>query len=246
MKGTAIVVGASSGIGAALARRLAREDRKVVVLARREAELRSLADEINRELGRDLVIPLAHDVGDLEEAEVMFERIEREVGEADELHFVAGVMPEVGLEEFNTEKDQQQFQVNTLGCVAWVNAAARRFGPRARGHIVGVTSVAQDRGRIGRPGYCASKAGQDTFLESVRNRLWRKGVKVTTIRPGFVRPPMTDGLQLRSAISADRAAQLILRARDRGAAVAYVPSRWRLIMSVVRAIPSVIFRRLDV
>ena len=246
MKGTAIVVGASSGIGAALARRLAREDRKVVVLARREAELRSLADEINRELGRDLVIPLAHDVGDLEEAEVMFERIEREVGEADELHFVAGVMPEVGLEEFNTEKDQQQFQINTLGCVAWVNAAARRFGPRARGHIVGVTSVAQDRGRIGRPGYCASKAGQDTFLESVRNRLWRKGVKVTTIRPGFVRTPMTDGMQLRGAISADRAAQLILRARDRGAAVAYVPFRWRLIMSVIRAIPSVIFRRLDI
>ena len=93
MKGTAIVVGASSGIGAALARRLAREDRKVVILARRDAELCSLADEINRELGRDLVIPLAHDVGDLEEAEVMFERIEREVGEADELHFVAGVMP---------------------------------------------------------------------------------------------------------------------------------------------------------
>ena len=71
MKGTAIVVGASSGIGAALARRLAREDRRVVVLARREAELRSTADEINRELGRDLVLPLVHDASDLEEAEVM-------------------------------------------------------------------------------------------------------------------------------------------------------------------------------
>ena len=115
-----------------------------------------------------------------------------------------------------------------------------------RGRIIGITSVAQDRGRVGRPGYCASKAGQDTFLESMRNRLWRHGIKVTTIRPGFVLTPMTEGMRLRGAITADRAAQLILRARDRGAAVAYVPFRWRLIMSVIRAIPSFLFRRLDI
>ena len=246
MKGTAIVVGASSGIGAALALRLARENRKVAVLARREDQLRESAEAINREVGKELAFPFRHDAGETDRAGGLFGRIEEELGEADELHFVAGVMPEGGPDEFDTAKDQLQFQVNALGCIAWVNAAAERFGPRGRGHIIGVTSVAQDRGRRGRPGYCASKAGQDTFLESMRNRLWHRGVKVTTIRPGFVRTPMTEGLQLRGAITADRAAQLILRARDRGVAVAYVPFRWRLIMAAIRAVPSFLFRRLDI
>ena len=246
MNGTAIVVGASSGIGAALARRLGLEGRRVAVLARREDRLRLLAEAVNGEVGREVVFPFTCDAGDLAGAEGLFDRVEEDVGEVDELHFVAGVMPEIGPDEFDTGKDQEQFRVNTLGCIAWVNVAAGRFLSRGRGHIIGITSVAQDRGRVGRPGYCASKAGQDTFLESMRNRLWRHGIKVTTIRPGFVRTPMTEGMRLRGAITADRAAQLILRARDRGAAVAYVPFRWRLIMTAIRAVPSFLFRRLDI
>jgi NAD(P)-dependent dehydrogenase (short-subunit alcohol dehydrogenase family) len=246
MNGTAIVVGASSGIGAALARRLGLEGRKVAALARREDRLLALAEAVNGEVGGEVVFPFTCDVGDLAGAEGLFERIEQEVGEVDELHFVAGIMPDIGPGEFNTSKDQEQFLINTLGCIAWVNVAAGRFVSRGGGHIIGITSVAQDRGRVGRPGYCASKAGQDTFLESMRNRLWRHGVKVTTIRPGYVLTPMTEGMGLRGAITADRAAQLILRARNRGAAVAYVPFRWRLIMTAIRAVPSFLFRRLGI
>lgn len=246
MNGTAIVVGASSGIGAALSRRLAQEGRKVAILARREAELRSTAGAINSETGQELAFPFVHDASQVLRAQALYEEIDAALGEVEQLYYVAGVMPEVGLDEFDTDKDRVQFQVNTLGCIAWVNAAAKSFAARGRGHIVGVTSVAQDRGRIGRPGYCASKAGQDTFLESIRNRLWRHGVKVTTIRPGFVRTPMTEGLKVKGSISADRAAQLILRARDRGAAIAYVPFKWRLIMAAIRSLPSFLFRRLSI
>ena len=102
-----------------------------------------------------------------------------------------------------------------LGCIAWGNAAARRFLARKHGCFVGVSSVAGDRGRVGRPVYNASKAGMDCYLEALRNRLWRHGVQVTTIRPGFVETPMTAGLKLKGAIAADKAAELILRARDR-------------------------------
>jgi len=244
--GTCIVVGASSGIGTALARRLALAGRKVAMLARRAPELRAMAAQIDDSTGRQCAFAYVHDAADVDAAEPLFARIESEVGQVDELHYVAGVMPAVARDEFDLDKDRQQLQVNALGCMAWANAAARRFLPRQHGCIVGISSVAQDRGRVGRPGYNASKAAMDTFLEGLRNRLWRHGVQVTTIRPGFVDTPMTAGLQLKGAISAGRAAELVLRARDRRRAIAYVPGKWRPIMFVIRNIPSVVFRRLSI
>lgn len=244
--GTCIVVGASSGIGLAVARRLALAGRKVAMLARRESELRAQVATTNDVLGREGAFAYVHDAADLDAAEPLFARIEQDLGPVDEVHYVAGVMPTVALDEFDLAKDVQQVQVNLLGCIAWGNAAARRFQARKSGCFVGVSSVAQDRGRVGKPGYHASKAGMDTWLEALRNRLWRHGVQVTTIRPGFVETPMTAGLKLKGAIAADTAAGLILKARDREKAIAYVPGKWRLIMFVIRNIPSFVFRKLSI
>lgn len=244
--GTCIVVGSSSGIGLAVARRLAQAGRKVAMLARRGAELQSQVATTNDVLGRPQAFAYVHDAADLDSVEPLFARIEAELGQVDEVHFVAGVMPDVALDEFDLGKDRQQVQVNMLGCIAWGNAAARRFLARKSGCFVGVGSVAGDRGRIGRPVYNASKAGMDCYLEALRNRLWRHGVQVTTIRPGFVETPLTAGLKMKGAIAADKAAELILRARDRKKAIAYVPGKWRLIMLVIRHIPSFVFRRLSI
>lgn len=244
--GTCIVVGASSGIGVAIARRLALEGRKVAMLSRREPELRAMAASIDEATGRQAAFPYVHDVAQADAVEPLFAAIERDLGPVDELHFVAGVMPTVAIDEFDLDKDRQQLTVNALGCMAWCNAAAPHFLQRRRGCIVGISSVAQDRGRIGRPGYNASKAAMDTFLEALRNRLWRHGVQVTTVRPGFVDTPLVSGLAVRGAISADRAAGLVLKARDRRRSIVYVPWKWRPIMFVIRNIPSVVFRRLSI
>jgi len=241
---TCIVVGASSGIGAALARRLAADGCKVALLARRRDRIEALAREIDQRAGRPLAMALVHDVTDVAGVEAAFATIEAQLGDVAALYYVAGVMPEVGPDEYDTGKDILQFQTNTLGSVAWCNAAARRFLPRRRGHIVGIASVAGDRGRGKRPGYCASKAGQDTHLEALRNRLWRSGIQVTTVRPGFVDTEMTAGLGLAGAISAERAADAIVGAARRNRGVVYVPFKWRLIMGVVKAMPSFLFRRL--
>lgn len=244
--GTCIVVGASSGIGLALARRLAGQGRKVALLARREGELRAMVEQINDALGKPQAFAFVHDAADADAAEPLFARIESELGPVDEVYYVAGVMPEVARDEFDLAKDRLQVQVNTIGCIAWGNAAARRFLGRKAGCLVGISSVAQDRGRVGRPVYNASKAGMDTYLEALRNRLWRHGVQVTTIRPGFVETPMTAGLPLKGAIPADKAAALILRARDKKKTIAYVPGKWRPIMFVIRSLPSFVFRRLSI
>ena len=137
-------------------------------------------------------------------------------------------------------------QAKRLGAVMRLRAGDTflAFGGDGREWEARITAL--DRGRIGRPVYNASKAGMDTYLEALRNRLWRRGVRVTTIRPGFVLTPMTEGLQLKGAIPADKAAELILRARDDEKAIAYVPGKWRLIMFVIRNIPSFVFRRLSI
>ncbi|MCA8942532.1 MAG: SDR family NAD(P)-dependent oxidoreductase [Planctomycetes bacterium] len=246
LSGTIIVVGASSGIGRALAMQLAHEARPVAIVARRAETLDEVAREINDKVGARRAFPFEHDVSDIESVDRLFTRIEAELGQVDELHYTAGIMPEVEIDEFPTDKDAAMQTTNAIGCMAWVNAAARRFLPRKQGHIVGVTSVAGDRGRLDRPGYNASKACQDTFLESIRNRLWRHGIKVTTARPGPVHTPMTEGLDVPMAISAESAAKSIVKARDRGRAIVYVPFKWRIIMFVIRSIPSFLFRRMSV
>ncbi len=244
--GTCIVVGSSSGIGLAVARRLAAGGRKVAMLARRETELRAHVATTNDVLGKETAFAYVHDAADLNAVEPLFARIEQELGQVDEVHYVAGVMPEVALDEFDLGKDRPMVQVNLLGCIAWGNAAARRCLARKPGCFGGIGSVAGDRGRVGRPVYNATKAGMDTYLEGLRNRLWRHGVQVTTIRQGPTETPMTAHLGLKNAISADKAAELILRARDSRKTIAYVPWKWRLIMFVIRNIPSVVFRRMSI
>lgn len=245
----AIVVGASSGIGAALARRLARAGTDVVLVARREAELSSLASEIATTPGAGRAFVRVHDAARGEEAEAIWESVEREAGAVDLLVFAAGIMPPVGISEYTFEKDRAILAVNLVGAAAWFDAAALRMEAARRGTIVGVSSVAGDRGRRGNPAYAASKAGMTCLLESLRNRLARHGVTVCTVRPGFVATPMTKDLALppRMTVSADRAAELILRAAAKRRGVdAYVPARWAFVMFVIRSIPSFVFRKLSI
>jgi len=116
-----------------------------------------------------------------------------------------------------------------------------------RGTIVGIGSVAGDRGRSGNPGYCASKAAFHTYLEALRNRVAVKGVTVVTIKPGFVDTAMPKGQEgLFWVISPDRAAEIILDKAMRGATTAYVPARWRVVMTIIRTIPSKIFTKLGI
>jgi NAD(P)-dependent dehydrogenase (short-subunit alcohol dehydrogenase family) len=245
---TAIVVGASSGIGEAIARRLAREGCRVALVARRETELGALRSAIEREYGEGRTISRVHDVRDGAAVPGLWDSIERELGPVDLMVFAAGIMLPVAETEYSWEKDREIFEVNLIGAAAWLDQAALRMEAARHGTIVGISSVAGDRGRRGNPAYAASKAAMNSLLESLRNRLSRHGVTVTTVRPGFVATPMTAGLKLppRLTISAGLAAHLTLAAarKKRGVDV-YVPGRWALIMWIVRHIPSFVFRRMS-
>lgn len=240
----AIVVGASSGIGAALVRQLASEGAHVVALARRSAELESLRLETAECSGE--VSVCVHDVCDVDAVPALFEELVKGLGGLDLMIYAAGVMPSVGRDEYNTDQDLKMLEVNLSGCVAWCNPVANLFTSQRSGTIVGISSIAGARGRKGNPMYGTTKAAMDHYLEALRNRLSDYGAHVCTIKPGFVATPMTaDVPGMFWVISAETAAKRIMRAARCRVNERYVPMRWGLVAFVLGLIPSFIFKRLN-
>ncbi len=245
-KKRAILVGASSGIGAALARELASQDILVAALARRKDELEDLCLDINTKIGETRCLAFAHDVRDTDAIPKLFNEIFSLFAGVDMIIYVAGVQPEMKLEEFNWQKDKEMLDINLGGAVAWLGHMAEFFSKQGHGQIVGISSLAGDRGRVANPVYSSSKAGLDAYLESLRNRLTRKGIHVLTVKPGFVdtvllaNAPTTFGV-----LSPESAAQKIWKAMQKGTQLMYLPWWWRWIMLAVRLTPSFIFRRLS-
>ena len=242
----AIIVGASSGIGAALALRLAREGYMLALLSRREQKLQRLCDDINNDtLGQATYF--VHDVKFTSDVPELLLKVCAELGGLDLFIYNAGTQYPNNAAAYSHENDLTTFHVNLLGAAAWLNLVAERFQKLSAGHIVAVGSVAGDRGRSGMPAYTASKAGLHTYIEGFRNRLNRHGVVVTTIKPGQVRTSLLKnaGKEL-WPISAEMAAEYIWRAIKRRRMVVYVPSRWFLVGWIVRLIPSILFRKLNI
>ena len=137
--------------------------------------------------------------------------------------------------------------VNVLGAMAWFNPAAAYMEAARDGVLVGVSSVAGERGRRQNPAYCTSKAALTTYLEALRNRLHRYGVNVVTVKPGFVATRMTEGLEKTPFITtAENVARRTVSAARRGPKTIYTKRIWGLVMTVIRCIPSAIFRKLNI
>lgn len=243
----AIVIGASDGIGAALARRLAREGYLLALLARGADRLESLCNEINRSSGESRARAYPHDVAEYEKVPPLLRRIVADLGGLDLVVFVAGVNdPPGGIDKYNFDNDRRMVEVNLIGAMAWLSPVAEMFQSAGAGQIVGIGSVAGDRGRVGNPGYNTSKAGLATYLEALRNRLTRRGVHVLTVKPGFVQTEMLKMAQGATPFSvpAERAAEDIWKAINQRKQVIYTAPIWRWIMLAIQHTPSFIFRRL--
>lgn len=243
----ALVIGASSGIGAACARRLVLEGYHVAILGRRKAELEDVARKTAEKFAEGKIRVYPADVTDYARAPALFDQIVTDLGGLDLVIFAAAVMPKLEADEYCFEKDRQMVEVNVLGAIAWLNEAAQFFGRVKQGTIVGISSIAGDRGRRGNPVYGTTKAALNTYLEALRNRLGRHGVNVVTIRPGFVDTQMTKGMDgLLWLITADEAARQIYEAVRCRKSVVYVPRRWRYVGLIIRMIPSWLFKKLDI
>ena len=243
-----IIIGASDGIGAALARCLAREGYTLALLARRQELLETLCRDINLTANEQRARAYSHDVTDYDKVPNLLRRIVADLGGLDLVVFVAGInYPPGGIDKYNFENDRRMVETNLIGAMAWLSPVASMFQSAKAGQIVGIASVAGDRGRVGNPGYNTSKAGLATYLEALRNRLTRHGINVLTVKPGFVQTSMLQAAQGPTpfAITPEKAAEDIWKAMQKRKQVIYTASIWRWIMLAIQHTPSVIFRRLS-
>ncbi len=227
----AIVFGATSGIAQEVLRLWAERGDELYLVARNEARLSAVAQDLLAR-GAGAVRTAAADLNDASTHERLF----ADAGPFDTVLVAHGILGD--------ERDVDLVvRTNLCSPASLLTAAAERARPGAR--LAAIGSVAGDRGRATNGLYGASKAGLEAFLSALRQRMFRRGVRVITVKPGFVDTAMTAHLRKSPLFATPaRAARAIVRAVDRGKPVAYVPGFWRLIMALVRAIPETLFRRL--
>ena len=241
-----LIIGASSGLGAALARRLVREGYILALISQRDEELKDLCARINAEAGKTVVLPYLHDVTHRDEIPELLHRIVADLGGLDLAMYVAGVMYVPRIDEYKVDADLLMVDVNLMGAIAWLDPIAEMFQAAGRGQIVGISSVAGDRGRVTNPAYNASKAGLTTYLEALRNRLTRRGVNVLTVKPGNMKTQMLEGVKHPIfPVTPEEAADATYRAMKSRKQQIYIGWIWKWIMLIVRNIPSVVFRRMS-
>lgn len=241
----AVIIGASRGLGAALAKQLAKEGYNLALASRSIEDLTAIANEINALTNAVRARVYQHDVANFKQAADLLPIMIADLGGLDLFIYNTGILNQTELDEYNFGTDQEMIDVNLVGAMAWLNPVAKIFQSLGQGQIVGISSVAGDRGRVMNPAYGASKAALSSFLESYRNRLSKKGVHVLTVKPGFMDTAMTKG---RSGLfflsSPEQAAERISKAIRAKKQTIYVSPIWGLIMHIIRHIPSFIFRKM--
>ena len=209
MERVAVITGASSGIGRALAGRLARDGYAIGLVARRRDLLDQVANEV-RAAGGTAAVAVA-DVGDRLQVLAAIHQIRDDLGPIDLLVANAGVGTPTLLDPVNAVDVEKMFRVNTLGVLYAIEAVLPEMLKRRAGHIAAVSSLAGFQGLPGESGYCASKAAVNCYLDGLRVHLRGTGVAVTTLCPGFVKTPMTavNTHPMPLMMTADRAADYI-------------------------------------
>jgi NADP-dependent 3-hydroxy acid dehydrogenase YdfG len=221
-----IVTGASSGIGAATARRLSEAGASVALAGRREDRLRQLAEEISG--GESPAIPIATDVTVEDECKALIERTRSELGRLDVLVNNAGVMLLGPIQDADTEEWRRMVAVNLLGLFYCTHAALPVMRDQGGGHIVNLSSVAGRTASLGVGVYNATKWGVGAFSESLRQEALHLKVRVTIIEPGFVATELQDhstNPMARAAIEDIRKNTTPLEADDIADAIHYAVSQ---------------------
>ncbi len=237
-----LILGAKSDISVALSNSLAKDGHRLWLAARDVEFLDSLKADLQIRYGiLAQVIPF--DATDFDNHENWFQSLETL---PDVVITVFGYLGEQRVAETSWNEAQKILEVNYVGAVSILNVIAAAFAKAKRGIIVGVSSVAGDRGRQSNYIYGSAKAGLSAYLSGLRNRMWHVGVHVVTVKPGFVATKMTEGLDLPPALTAspELVAELIKEAITRKKNIVYARGMWRWIMTIIRMIPESIFKRL--
>lgn len=239
-----LIVGAKSDIAKALAREYAKQGYHLYLSARNSHELTDFATDL-RVRTQSQVTLLDLDILDFDSHQAFYNSLE---------HKPIGVISAVGYlgdqEAAQTDfaKTKQIIDTNYTGVVSLFNIIANDFAQRQSGFIVGISSVAGDRGRKSNYLYGAAKAALTAYLSGLRNRLHSSNVTVLTVKPGFVATKMTAGMDLPEKLTAtpELVASDIFRAQQKGKNVIYTKWIWKYIMLIIKMIPEFKFKGMSI
>ncbi len=245
MKGGVLILGATSAIARAAAAAFAARGRSLYLAARDTDELARTASDLAIRYGVDVAFG-PFDADDLPGHAKILEDAEARMGRIDGVLLAFGLLGDRGKWTREVDEALRIIQVNFTDAVSILVHCAAYFERRRSGFIIGLSSVAGDRGRRSNYPYGAAKGALSLYLQGLRGRLHPAGVRVLTVKPGFVDTPMIYGLPGTFLVaSPQRVGEAVVRALERGKDVAYVPWFWRPIMAIVKLLPEALAKRLD-
>lgn len=239
-----LIIGAKSDIAKEIARVYARHGYHLYLTGRNIDSLQEFANDIK--IRNDVDVQLkALDVTIFDTHQDFYQSL---TPKPEGVIVVSGYMVEQAICENNFSQTLNTINVNYIGAVSLLNIFANDFEQRKQGFIVGISSVAGDRGRKTNYIYGSAKAGFTAYLSGLRNRLHQSNVKVLTVKPGFVNTQMTKDLDLPKKLTAEPStiAKAIYSAQQKGKNTLYSKRVWWLIMLIIKLIPESIFKRMSI
>jgi len=239
-----LIIGATSAIAEATARIFAQRGDSLYLVGRKANRLESVAADL-KVRGAPVVGVEPMDANDIGAHAPMLARAEQMLGGLDTVLIAHGTLSDQKACEASVELTVRELSTNGISAIALLTLIAQKFESRRSGTIAVISSVAGDRGRQSNYVYGSAKALLSAFLSGLRQRLWKSGVAVITIKPGFVDTPMTAALPKGGPLWAtpQRVAAGIVRAIDRSSTVVYLPWFWAPVMMIIRSVPEKLFRR---
>lgn len=240
-----LIVGATSAIAVACARKWAGEGACLFLVGRSPEKLRDLADDLLVR-GAGAVDHYTLDMNDSDNHPAMLDACFTALGRVDIALTAHGTLPDQRACELDAREALRELSTNGTSVIAVLTLLANRMADQGQGCIVVISSVAGDRGRPSNYVYGTAKAAVTTFCEGLRARLFKSGVHLLTVKPGFVDTPMTAGLALPKLLVAtpEKIATDILRGVRKQSNSIYTPWFWRMIMVLIRNMPTGLFKRI--
>jgi NAD(P)-dependent dehydrogenase (short-subunit alcohol dehydrogenase family) len=241
-----LILGGSSSIGRAFAEVVAAAGSDVILAGRDVADLERTAADVAIRTGRRADV-LAFDAEAFDSHDEFATACFGDGARRLNVFVLFGVMP--GQDEIDGafELARRTVHVNYLGAVSILSRLAPHLEAQGGGRVVVLSSVAGDRGRPKNYVYGSAKAGLNAYLQGLRARLWRRGVTVTTVKAGYLDTDMSFGHPGMFLVASPEAcAKACLNAAEKGREVIYFPRFWWVVMTIIKAIPERVFKRLDI
>lgn len=239
-----LILGATSPIARAVAQEYASHGHEIYLASRQAERAAEVAADIalrqNVRVGSG-----AFDATDMDAHADFIAHVEQTFGPIDVMLVAFGEMGEQDASQRDAQAARHVIDVNYTGAASICEAMAAAMIPRQRGAIMGISSVAGERGRQSNYIYGSAKGAFTLYLQGLRNRLHAHGIHVLTAKLGFVDTPMTDGLKTKLPIaSPESVGRALYKAEQRQVNVLYYPRFWAGIMGIIRVIPEPVFKRL--